>query len=130
LRIDRCRSGIWSDEDSSAGLSTVRIMVPPSGYPLIAASGAPPSTSEAWRIVMAIQPAFDEYASRYDTSKYWPDVYERVAKAFRRPRAVTPEVIRDAFLWKFGHLGKQAIPGNHERLISEVQRGWPSTVAA
>src|SRR5947207_15984695 len=43
---------------------------------------------------------------------------------------MAPGTLRDALLWKYGHLGKPAIPPAHERLISQLQRGWPAAVAA
>ena len=56
-------------------------------------------------------------------------VYARVCKEFRRPAYVTGGTLREALLWKYGHLGKPAIPPAHERLISQLQRGWPVTAA-
>jgi len=91
---------------------------------------APPSEAEAWEIAKAIMPRFSEYADQYDTKKYWPDVYQRVRREFREPTVVGAGTLRDALLWKYGHLGKSAIPPAHELLISQVQRGWLSAAAA
>jgi hypothetical protein len=69
--------------------------------------------------------------SEYDIKKYPPEAYDRVRTAFDRPVLVAPGTLREALLWKYGHLNKSgAIPPAHERLISEIQRGWPSAVAA
>jgi hypothetical protein len=111
--------------------NAVRIIVQPPNGPIVpAVSGERLSGSEAWQIVKAIGPRFAEYASQYDTKKYWPEVYERVGQEFRQPEAVGPSTLRDALLWKYGHLRKPAIPPAHERLISRLQRGWPAAVAA
>jgi hypothetical protein len=56
-------------------------------------------------------------------------VYALALKAFRRPKRVLPRTLREALLWKYGHLGKRVIPGAHERLISQVQSSWRATVA-
>ena len=61
--------------------------------------------------------------TQYDTKKYWPVVYERVRREFRQPERMAPGTLRDALLWKYGHLGKPAIPPAHELLISQLQRG-------
>jgi hypothetical protein len=52
--------------------------------------------------------------TQYDTKKYWPVVYERVRREFRQPERMAPGTLRDALLWKYGHLGKPAIPPAHE----------------
>jgi hypothetical protein len=87
------------------------------------------SGSEAWQISKAIMPRFKEYASQYDTKKYWPGVYERVRREFVHAEVMAPGALRDALLWKYGHLGKPAIPLHHERLISELQRNWRAATA-
>ena len=111
--------------------NAVRIIVQPPDGPIVpAVSGERLSGSEAWQIVKAIGPKFADYASQYDTKKYWPEVYERVGQEFRQPETVGPGTLRDALLWKDGHLRKAAIPPAHERLISQLQRGWPAAVAA
>ena len=91
---------------------------------------ARPSYAEAWQIAKAIRPRFAEYMTQYDTKKYWPVVYERVRREFRQPERMAPGTLRDALLWKYGHLGKPAIPPAHELLISQLQRGWPAVVTA
>jgi len=84
---------------------------------------ARPSYAEAWQIAKAIRPRFAEYMTQYDTKKYWPVVYERVRLEFRQPeRMAPPGTLRDALLWKYGHLGKPAIPPAYELLISQLQR--------
>jgi len=93
-------------------------------------SGDRLSVSEAWQVVKAIKPRFAEYVSRYDTKKYWPSVYQRVRREFLHPKKLGPDTLREALLWKYGHLGKPAIPPAHERLISQVQKGWLAAVAA
>jgi hypothetical protein len=92
--------------------------------------GTPLTDGEACRVVDLIRPCFDEYAIRYDERKYPPEVYERLLRAFGAPDKVTDEDIRTAFLWKFGHLGKQRIPSHHERLISCIQARWPGLLPA
>jgi hypothetical protein len=88
------------------------------------------SDAEAWQIAKAIRPRFEEYVAQYDTKKYWPVVYQRVRREFGQPERLAPGTLRDALLWKYGHLGKPAIPPAHEVLISQLQRGWPAAVAA
>jgi hypothetical protein len=108
----------------------VRLVVrPPQRGPRAIHPSDPPTDGEAWAVVQAIRPRFEYYARRYDTRKYWPRVYELALRAFRRPKRVLPRTLREALLWKYGHLGKAAIPGAHERLISQVQRSWRATVA-
>lgn len=80
---------------------------------------------ESSAIVAKIRPTFVDTAARYDTKKYLPDVYKNVRAAFLAPTLVSAEVLQDALLWKYGHLGKSRIPGAHERLISHLQREWP-----
>jgi hypothetical protein len=88
---------------------------------------APLSDAEASQLVKAIMPRFREFVILYDTKKYWPEVYQGVRRQFRHPVRVNPVAIRDALLWKYGHLGKPAIPPAHEVLISEVQTAWRAT---
>lgn len=110
--------------------SAVRMIAQPLDGPVVPALARERlSDSEAWQIAKAIRPRFAEYASQYDTKKYWPDVYQRVRREFIQPRTVPPGTLRDALLWKYGHLGKPAIPLAHERLISPLQRGWPAVIA-
>jgi len=78
--------------------------------------------------VQAIRPHLSHYADQYDTKKYLPAVYDRAREAFRRPSTVGPATLRKALLWKYGHLGKPAIPAGHERLISQVQLAWPAAM--
>lgn len=111
--------------------SPVRIIVqPPEGPAVPSVSRERLSGAEAWQIVKAIGPRFTEFASQYDTKKYWPEVYERVGEEFRQPKAVSPGTLREALLWKYGHLRKPVIPPAHERLISHLQQGWPTAIAA
>jgi len=84
-----------------------------------------PTPVEASAIVQRIKPRFADIASTYDTRKYWPQVYERVAEAFKTPTRVAPEILDEALRWKFGHLGKPRIPGSHRELIHQLQREWP-----
>ena len=111
--------------------AVARIVVQPPDDPDVRAlSRERLSDSEAWQVAKGIRPRFAQYASQYDTKKYWPDVYERVRREFLQPATVAPSTLRDALLWKYGHLGKPAIPRAHERLISQLQRGWPAAVSA
>lgn len=95
----------------------------------VADSSAILSAPEVTRIVRAILPRFEEYVVRYEERKYWPEVYACVRQGFGCPRDVPNDTLRDALLWKYGHLGKPAIPAAHERLILEVQRHWRTVVA-
>jgi len=88
------------------------------------------SKAEAWQIAKEIRASFAEYVAKYDTDKYWPVVYQRIRREFRQPQRVLSNTLRDALLWKYGHLGKPAIPQAHELLITQLQRGWPSAVVA
>jgi len=109
----------------------VRIVVRPPHDPVVSAPmSARPSDAEAWQIAKAIRPRFAEYVAQYDTKKYRPVVYQRIRREFRQPERVAPGTLREALLWKYGHLGKPAIPPAHELLISQLQRGWPAAVAA
>ncbi|HEY3383477.1 MAG TPA: hypothetical protein VGK32_17045 [Vicinamibacterales bacterium] len=72
---------------------------------------------------------FAHYARQYDTKKYWPEVYKRVRREFRQPNRVASGTLREALLWKYGHLGKRDIPPAHKRLIEQLQRGWPAASA-
>lgn len=83
-------------------------------------------TSREWsRIVAKIRPDFTDTVAAFETDKYPPDVYEKVGAAFRNPTRVSKDDLRNALLWKFGHLRKTGrIPGAHERLIAELQRRW------
>lgn len=107
----------------------VRIdVLPPKRVVAPVPASGPPSESEAWAIATAIRPRFAEFADQYDTKKYWPAVYQRVRRKFRQPTGVNPSTLREALLWKYGHLGKPAIPRAHEALISQLQHGWSSAV--
>jgi hypothetical protein len=88
----------------------IRIVVRPPHTPVVPApmSGRP-SDAEAWQIAKAIRPRFAEYVAQYDTKKYWPDVYGRIRREFRQPERMAPGTLRDALLWKYGHLGKPAL---------------------
>jgi hypothetical protein len=105
-------------------------VMPPQAALVSAQASGPPSQAEAWEIARAIKPRFAEFAGRYDEKKYWPAVYQRVRREFRDPTGVAPGIIREALLWKYGHLGKPAIPPAHELLISQLQRGWLTAMAA
>jgi len=85
----------------------------------------PLSQTEAGRIARMIAPDLRSYSSRYDKKKYWPAVYKKVCIAFGSPRRLHPDVLRDALLWKYGHLGKTKYPKSHSRLIRDLQRIWP-----
>lgn len=107
-----------------------RIIVPPvTGSPLRSSTDRL-SSDEARRIARAIRPWLDEYADRYDQKKYWPNVYTAVRREFRQPAGASPDAIRDALRWKWGHLSKPAFPAAHARLIAQIQDGWPEAVAA
>jgi hypothetical protein len=88
--------------------SPARIIVqPPDGPVVPSASRERLTGAEAWQIVKAIGPRFTEFASQYDTKKYWPEVYERVRwefevrQEFRQPEEVSSETLREALLWKY-----------------------------
>jgi hypothetical protein len=77
-------------------------------------------------IVRRIRPIFGNVASRFDRAKYPLDVYEQALAAFARPTAVSADALRNALLWKYGHLNKSGrIPISQQRLIADVQRAWP-----
>lgn len=88
-----------------------------------------PTPLEARAIVGAIEPQFADFVMSYDTKKYPSDVYQDALAKFRHPANVSPDTLRNALLWKYGHLGKSAIPQHHERLIAEIQSGWSKFVA-
>jgi hypothetical protein len=86
---------------------------------------APLSSDEATRIVEGVRPHFRAYCDQYDTGKYWPQIYETVLEAFQQPRTVSADTLRQAILWKYGHLPKSRIPTAHEALIADLQARWP-----
>jgi hypothetical protein len=83
------------------------------------------SFDEAKRIVEGIRPSFQTYRDQYDTGKYWPQTYVGVLEAFKQPETVSADILRQAILWKYGHLGKNRIPAAHEKLIADLQARWP-----
>lgn len=83
---------------------------------------------EARRIARMIVPDLQSYCMSYDTKKYWPTVYKEVCAAFDCPKSVAPDTLRDALLWKYGHLGKANYPRNHSTFIRDLQRLWPRFV--
>jgi hypothetical protein len=99
----------------------------PSAAALKQRSWGPALTAgECAAVVEKIRPQFEPVARRFDSGKYPQDVYERVLAAFAKPKRVTPAALRDALLWKYGHLRKAGkIPGAHRRLIAAAQRAWP-----
>jgi hypothetical protein len=88
------------------------------------------SSEEASRLAQGIRPQLGEYADRYDQKKYWPKVYASVRREFRQSAGPSREAIREALLWKWGHLGKPAFPAAHAALITQIQNGWTEAVAA
>lgn len=86
---------------------------------------AGPTSLEAAAIAAAVAPHVAQYASLYDEKKYRPEVYQDVLSAFARPRSVPPRAFRDALMWKYGHLGKERMPRQHERLIAQIRISWP-----
>ncbi len=86
------------------------------------------SVIEASKIIEKIRPVFSIFLGQYDTKKYSPDVYSRILKAFSHDRNVPRDVLRDALFWKYGHLGKDNIPGTQKRLIAEVQHEWSGLI--
>lgn len=87
------------------------------------------SADEARRIARAIRPSLHEYAARYERRKYWPSVYNSVLRQFGRGDRVPKDAIRDALMWKWGHLGKPTIPSAHRALIIDIQNAWSEAVA-
>ncbi len=87
------------------------------------------TANESARIVRAIRPTFADIVAKFDVNKYPADVYERVRAAFSNPGQVSGDVLRDALLWKYGHLRKSGrIPQTHRRLIRDLQGKWSSLV--
>lgn len=87
--------------------------------------------NEFAHIVRKIRPIFDEVAGRFDEDKYPPQVNKQALAAFGRPQQVSPEVLRSALLWKYGHLRKKGkIPPVHQKLIAEFQSAWPRVVGS
>src|SRR5689334_3612950 len=91
---------------------------------------APALTSrELAMIIRRVRPMFSDVASRFDTKKYPAAAYEQALTAFGVPMQVSPETVRNALLWKYGHLRKGGrIPVAHQKLIADVQRSWPRLV--
>lgn len=72
-----------------------------------------------------MRPQFRAYCDQYDAGKYWPQTYATVLEAFQQPRTVAVDTLRQAILWKYGHLRKRRIPTAHEALIADLQARWP-----
>ena len=89
----------------------------------------PPTPYESRIIVRGIAGVFEEYASRYDTKKYWPEIYQQSLDVFQHPLQATQKDIRIALWWKFGHLGKRRVPDGHKKLVRQIARTWKNTVA-
>jgi hypothetical protein len=83
------------------------------------------TSDEALHIVEGVRPHFRAYCDQYETGKYWPQTYATVRKAFQQPRTVSADTLRQAILWKYGHLRKSRIPTAHEALIADLQARWP-----
>jgi hypothetical protein len=77
------------------------------------------------RIIEGVRPHFRAYCNQYETGKYWPQTYATVLEAFQQPRTVSAGTLRQAILWKYGHLRKRRIPTAHEALIADLQARWP-----
>jgi hypothetical protein len=56
-------------------------------------------------------------------------VYARVVAEFQHPATVSEHTIREALLWKWGHLGKSRIPATHTNLIALAASCWPQITA-
>ena len=67
-----------------------------------------PSVAEGAHIVETIHPHFQYFVRQYDTKKYPPACYKEALEEFKAPAEVSPDVLRNALLWKYGHLGKAA----------------------
>lgn len=118
-----------TDRGSLRAVKTPRRPLAEALIPVRAQSGstasAKLSVEECRSLASAIAPQLEHYAARNDDAKYSPSVYAAVLRDFRRkPSSVGPDSLRDALLWKWGHLGKSKIPGHHSNLIQEIQRGW------
>ena len=85
--------------------------------------------AESRIIIRGIAHAFEGYASRYDTKKYWPEIYRKSLDVFKQPLQVTQTDIREALWWKFGHLGKRRVPNGHQKLVRQIARAWKGAVA-
>ena len=59
----------------------------------------------------------------------WPSVDHSARRRFGRGAGVPKETIRDALMWKWGHLGKPVIPSADMALIVDIQQGWNEAVA-
>jgi hypothetical protein len=81
---------------------------------------------EAFRVVELIRPSFDKYVAMCNERKFPSTAYDQLVGAFGIPQQVTDCDLRNAILWKFGHLIKQepSIPRSHEVLITVLQREW------
>jgi hypothetical protein len=77
-----------------------------------------------------ISASLKEYIGQYNKAKYPADTYIRARRAFSTPGTVTSADIKEALLWKYGHLRKSRYPQAHLRLIKDVQRIWPSFVSS
>ena len=79
---------------------------------------------EARRIARLIRPHLDHYVGLYDERKYPPKNYNSARREFRKPTVAGPGAIENALLWKWGHIGKAAIPHAHRELITHIQGAW------
>jgi hypothetical protein len=79
--------------------------------------------------LQAIRPRFAEFADRYDEKKRLACRLPACPTKVSGTDWVAPSILREALLWKYGHLGKPAIPPAHELLISQLQHGWLTAIA-
>lgn len=66
------------------------------------------------------RPLVEEFASKYDYSKYPANALEYLQGAFSE-RRIRAGDISQALLWKWGHIGKHNYPLRHRNLIGDAE---------
>ena len=89
-----------------------------------------PSIAEGAHIVKIIYPRFQYFVRQFDTKKFPTACYEKALEKFKAPADLSPDVLRNALLWKYGYLGKTAIPDHQHQLIEKIQKEWPALFKA
>ena len=75
------------------------------------------------RVVEIIRPIFLGFLDSYKFQKYPAEPYADFKTSFEGLEP-SPEIIRDAMMWKWGHWGKPNYPQLHKNLISEIGQSW------
>ncbi|RTE02761.1 hypothetical protein [Paenibacillus whitsoniae] len=81
-------------------------------------------------IAQTINSKLDECLSKYPLAQYPDEPYEEWKRIFASPPSITPEHIKDALEWKYGHYGKHNNVKTHKRVIAKMQEHWEEFIQA